>query len=111
MTGTLKLIFTLILLAIVAATGWASLQVPLWQTPRAVVGHPWFVATLVDTYLAFFTFWLWVTYKERSYPARALWLVAIFALGNIAMAGYVLIQLWRLPRGAGVDDLLLRRAR
>lgn len=109
MTGTLKLIFTLILLAIVAATGWASLQVPLWQTPRAVVGHPWFVATLVDTYLAFFTFWLWVAYKERSYPARVLWLVAIFALGNIAMAGYVLIQLWRLPRGAGVDDLLLRR--
>jgi hypothetical protein len=36
--------------------------------------------------------------------------VLIFALGNLAMAGYVLIQLLRLPRGAGVEELLLRRS-
>ncbi|MBL6749634.1 MAG: DUF1475 family protein [Nevskia sp.] len=109
MTTRLKLIFALALCAILAATGWASSQMAFWKTPAAVVGHPWFIATLVDTYLAFFTFWLWVAYKETSNLARAAWLVLIFALGNMAIAGYMLIQLYRLPRGAGVEDLLLRR--
>jgi len=41
----------------------------------------------------------------------AIWLplVLILSLGNIAMASYVLIQLWRLPEGAEIEDLLLRR--
>lgn len=109
MTGTLKIVFTLILLTILSGTTWASLQMPFWETPQAIVTHPWFIATLIDTYLAFFTFWLWVAYKERSNPARLLWLLLIFGLGNIAMAGYALIQLWRLPAGAKVEDFLLRR--
>lgn len=109
MSGRLKLIFTLILICIVCATTWATLQLPFWQTPQSVVTHPWFIATLVDTYLAFFTFWLWVAYKEASVPRAALWLLLIFALGNIAMAAYVLIALWRLPKGAPIEALLLRR--
>lgn len=109
MITTLKIVFSLILLIILAGTGWASLQMPFWETPRALVTQPWFIATLIDTYLAFFTFWLWVAYKERSNVSRALWLLAIFGLGNIAMAGYALIQLWRLPAGAKAEDFLLKR--
>ena len=105
----LKLIFALAFLTIFGATTWASLQMPFWKTPQAVVGHPWFIATLVDTYLAFFTFWVWVAYKESSNLARLLWLLLIFALGNIAIAGYMLLQLLRLPPGAGAAELLLRR--
>jgi hypothetical protein len=30
-------------------------------------------------------------------------------LGNIAIAVYVLIQLFRLPRGSSMEDLLLRK--
>jgi hypothetical protein len=105
----LKLIFVLAFLAIAGATVWASLQVPVWKVPQAVAGHPWFIATLVDTYLAFFTFWVWVAYKESSNLARALWLLLIFGLGNLAIAGYMLLQLFRLPPGARAEDLLLRR--
>lgn len=109
MTRALKLIFSLILLTILGATLWSSAQMPFWETPQSVVGHPWFIATLVDTYLAFFTYWLWVAYKERSNFVRVAWLLGIFALGNIAMAAYALIQLWRLPPNATVEDFLLRR--
>ena len=109
MASRLKPIFVLILLCILAATSWASIQLPVWKTPQSVVGHPWFIATLVDTYLAFFTYWLWVAYKERSNLARLLWLLLIFALGNMAMAAYALIQLLRLPPDATVEDFLLRR--
>ncbi len=107
----LALIFAAILIVILATTSWATLQLPFYQTPRALVLHPWFIATLADTYLAFFTYWLWVAYKSNSWPQRLLWLLLIFALGNIAMAAYALIQLLRLPRDATVEDFLLRRPR
>lgn len=109
MTGRLKIIFTLILLTILSGTIGASLQMPFWQTPQAVVTHPWFIATLIDCYLGFFTFWLWVAYKEASVIRAGIWLVLIFAFGNIAMAIYALIALWRLPAGAPIEALLLRR--
>ncbi len=109
MTGRLKIIFTLILLTILSGTIWASLQMPFWKTPQAVVTHPWFIATLIDCYLGFFTFWLWVVYKEASVIRAGIWLVLIFAFGNIAMATYALITLWRLPAGAPIEAFLLRR--
>jgi len=108
MIPTLRLVFLLFLAAIVGTTSWASTVVALWETPRAVATHPWFIATLVDTYLAFFTFWLWVAYKERSWPARLAWLAGICLLGNIAMAVYLLIKLFRLPADAPIEKLLLR---
>jgi len=75
-----------------------------------VATHPWFIATLFDTYFAFLTFYLWVAYKETRWSLRLAWLVAILLLGNIAMAVYVLLQLFRLPRNAGIEQLLLRRS-
>lgn len=108
MIRILRLVFLVFLAAIVGTTTWASTIVALWETPRAVVTHPWFIATLVDTYLAFFTFWLWVAYKERSWAARAAWLLAICLLGNIAIAFYMLLKLFRLPADAPIEKLLLR---
>jgi len=104
----LRIVFAVVLVAMLAVTGWASSEIALWKTPRAVVGHPWFIATLFDTYLAFLTFWLWVAYKERTWLARLGWLVAILLLGNIAMAIYMLIRLFRLPADAKIERLLLR---
>lgn len=111
MIAILRGVFLGVLVAMLAVTGWASSEVALWKTPREVATHPWFIATLFDTYFAFLTFWLWLAYKERSWPARLAWLVAILLLGNIAMAGYLLIQLFRLPPGATLDDLIRRRER
>jgi uncharacterized membrane protein YczE len=104
----LRVAFILILIAMLGVTTWASNIVALWRTPAEVIGHPWFIATLFDTYFAFITFWLWVAYKERSWISRFLWLIAILVLGNIAMAHYMLIQLFRLPRDTSLEQLLLR---
>ncbi|HEY1726281.1 MAG TPA: DUF1475 family protein [Steroidobacteraceae bacterium] len=104
----LRATFTGVLIAMLCVTGWASALVPLWQTPQALVTHPWFIATLFDCYFAFLTFYLWVAYRERAWSARILWLIAILALGNIAMASYMLRLLWRLPPDAPMARLLLR---
>ncbi len=106
----LRLAFSLVLVAMLAVTSWASSVVALWNMPREVALHPWFIATLFDTYFAFLTFWLWLAWKERPWPRRIGWLVAILLLGNIAMAIYVLIQLFRLPKTATLEHLIARRS-
>jgi hypothetical protein len=49
-----------------------------------------------------------VFYREPSRAGRALCFVASMLLGNIAMALYMLVRLFRLPAGAGPEQLLLR---
>jgi len=105
----LRIAFILVLISMLAVTSWASNIVALWNTPRAVATHPWFIATLFDTYFAFLTFYAWVAYKETSKASRVLWLIAILLLGNIAMAIYMLNQLFRLPANASMEQLLLRK--
>jgi hypothetical protein len=108
MIWTLRLVFLGVLVTMLVVTGWASSVVALWKTPREVVLHPWFIATLFDTYFAFLTFWLWLAWRERTWPRRVLWLVAILLLGNIAMAAYLLAVLFRLPSDAPLSRVLMR---
>lgn len=90
-------------------TSWATLQCPLFAIPREVFTHPWFIATLVDAYWGFATFFIWVCYKQTSPLARIAWFIAIMLLGNIAMAAYCLAELFRTPRHGRVADLLVMR--
>jgi uncharacterized protein DUF1475 len=109
MIWLLRFAFSGVLITMLCVTGWAGAQLPFWQTPQSVVTHPWFIATLFDTYFGFLTFYLWLAYRETGWLARTIWLVAILALGNIAMASYMLLLLWRLPANAGIEQVLLRR--
>lgn len=104
----LRIVFLFILISMLVVTSWASFKVALWDTPRAVATHPWFIATMFDTYYGFLTFYLWLAYKETSAVARVLWFIAIMLLGNIAMSAYLLIQLFKLPSDAKLERLLLR---
>ena len=104
----LRIFFSIVLASMLGVTTWASLQVSVLAIPHAVGAHPWFIATLFDTYWAFFTFFVWLAYKETAWVSRALWFLAIVLLGNIAMATYCLIQLWRVPAEAKLEQVLLR---
>ena len=108
MIWLLRLAFGGVLLSMLCVTSWAQTQVSLWDMPRSLVLHPWFIATLFDTYFAFLTFYAWLAYRETTLLARALWLIAILALGNIAMSVYMLQLLWRLPADASMAQVLLR---
>lgn len=107
----LRLFFTVILISMLAVTGWASTHCALWAIPKDVLHHPWFIATLVDAYWGFLTFYCWVAWKETSWTGRIVWLVAILLLGNIAMALYALVQLFKVPSSAFLEALTTRRVR
>ena len=104
----LRILFSVVLGSMLGVTTWAGLQGSVLAIPHAVSSHPWFIATLFDTYWAFFTFFVWLAYKESAWLARVLWFVAIVLLGNIAMSTYCLIQLWRVPADTKLEQVLLR---
>lgn len=105
----LRALFIVILASMLGVTTWASLHTPLFAIPREVVSHPWFIATLVDAYWAFIAFYVWVAWKEQSAAARGLWFIATIALGNIAMAAYMLRELFHVPATGPLADVFARR--
>lgn len=109
MIVALRILFIAILVVMIVSTTWASLQQNIVEGGRELLRQPWGIMTLADAYFGFLTFFVWVAYKESHAVARVLWFVAIMLLGNIAMSGYVLLQLFRLPATARATDLLLRR--
>ena len=105
MQNFLKFLFALILLAMLAMTTVASLDRGVFQAVGDLWPDLWFKATLMDAYFGFVTFYVWVAYKERRNWARILWFVLIMCFGNIAMATYVLIQLFRMAPGESMETL------
>lgn len=107
----LRLFFGFIFLSLLAYTSFASTQQPVWEWQGLTLGDDrwWTIATLIDAYYAFLTFYAWVLYKERRALPRVLWFVGIMLLGNMAMAAYVLLQVQRLPAEASTADLLTTR--
>lgn len=107
----LRLLFGFIAVSLLAYTSWASVQQPVWEWGglKRAPDRWWTLATLIDAYYGFLTFFVWVFYKERRWMPRAGWFVAIMLLGNMAMATYVLLQLSRLREDQPAADILTVR--
>jgi hypothetical protein len=108
----LKLIFAGIFIWMVGMTSYVSLHKPLWLAGSEFswAGSPWAVATLFDAYFGFVTFFVWVCFKERSLRAKIIWFLLIMGLGNIAMSGYVLLQLFKLKSDEPLSSVLYKTA-
>jgi hypothetical protein len=74
-----------------------------------VIRDPWVIATLFDAYWAFIAFFVWVAWKEQSLAARVLWFLSLVALGNLAIAAYMLRELFRVPAGGSLDPVFRTR--
>ena len=109
MRQALKILFALILLAMIAVTTWASLHESVVPAAVRLWDDPWGRATLFDTYFAFLTFYLWVAYKEPGPARRVAWFLGVMLLGNMAIAAYMLKELARLGDDEPWDTLLTRR--
>jgi len=107
---TLKILFSCILVALLVYNSWAATQQAVWQWGGLTTGPDryWTIATFLDAYLGFITFYVWVVYKESRWWARVFWFVAIMALGNIAMSSYMLLQLLRLRPDQDASAILVR---
>jgi hypothetical protein len=108
MKKQLTLVFSLVLVLMVSVTVWSSLEKSVLEGFRDVFASRWATATLADAYCGFLTFYAWVFYKKPGWGSRIFWFLAVMVFGNIAMASFVLRELWRLRPGEGIEKLLLR---
>ena len=105
----LRLLFAIILAVMTWGTIRASMAQALFDIPPEVLGNPWFQVTLFDAYFAFFTFYVWVAWREQHLGARILWFITMMLWGNFAMATYMLIALFRVPAGGSLTDVFTTR--
>jgi len=105
----LRFLFIAVLASMLWVTSWASLRVSILAIPRDVFTHPWFIATLFDAYFGFLTFYVWQAWKEQSLAARVLWFINVMLLGNLAMAIYVLVELFRIKESSQIAEVISRR--
>lgn len=95
MNRLLQLLFVLILVSMIGVTTWASLDRDIFTAGSELIKDRWFIATLMDAYFGFLTFFVWVAWREVTMTRRLVWFVLIMCLGNIAMSAYVIWQLTR----------------
>ena len=103
MKAVLKLLAAAIFLFMLTVTIRATLAQSLPAAWPAYAASPWAMATLWDAYSGFTLFWIWVAFREKSWPGRIVWLVLIYALGNIATAAYFFIALMQLRSDEPAD--------
>mmetsp|Transcript_11291 Transcript_11291/g.31684 ORF Transcript_11291/g.31684 Transcript_11291/m.31684 type:complete len:103 (+) Transcript_11291:77-385(+) len=76
---------------------------------RQLLSMPWGVVSLVDLYVGFALFSLWIWLREESLLARVAWTAAMLTLGFWAGSLYVLLAALQ-SRGSALALMLGRRA-
>lgn len=109
MIPLLRVVFSVILAVMLWGTLRASLEQALFDIPPEVYGNPWFQVTLFDAYFAFFTFYVWIAWREQSLGARILWFITVILWGNFAMATYMLVALFRIPSTGSLAEVFTTR--
>jgi len=105
----LKILFSLNLLGMLSVTVMATVDQSIFEAVGNIWPNWWFKATLVDAYLGFLTFFVWVAYKERRLRNKVLWFALIMCLGNLAISTYMLLELYKIQVGDTFETLLTRR--
>jgi hypothetical protein len=109
----MKTFLTVVCCAVLAVMLYVTISASLHQdvvsATRQLWPEPWFRATLADAYCGFLFFWLWIAWREQSAAKSILWFILIMTLGNIAMAGYLLMQLRLIRSGEHLGRLFSRK--
>lgn len=85
-------------IAMALAIGYAFIAGDFGREGAVLTAMPWGIVSLVDLYVGFALFSLWVAYRESSRPAAVVWVLLIMVLGNFMTAAYVL---WALQGSGG----------
>ncbi len=58
-----------------------------------LLNNPWGIVSIVDLYVGFVLFAMWIVVRETSWVSRIVWIVALMVLGFFTGALYVLFKL------------------
>ncbi len=61
----------------------------------ALIANPWGLVSLVDLYVGFIIFSLWIGFRETNFLTAALWIFLMMVLGFFTASLYLLVALRR----------------
>lgn len=88
-----KIIAVIGLLAMTGAILYAFVAGDFGTEGAWITSHPWGIVSLVDLYVGFIIFSMWIVYREKSRLAAGVWVALMMVLGNWTAALYVLLAL------------------
>lgn len=110
-----KLIAWLGLLAMIAVLLNGFINGSFSRDGAELMANPWGIVSIVDLYVGFVLFSLWIAFREKKIPASVIWIVLMMVFGFLTGSLYVLIALYRSKGdwlafflGERKDDLLNR---
>lgn len=74
--------------------GWAAYEAPFFGSFGAIIADPWGIVALADLYLGFVLLGLVIALTERSRPVAVVLIAALFVLGNVVGAIWLVVR-WR----------------
>ncbi len=98
MNSIVRVIAVAGVIAMALAIGYALVAGDFGREGAVLTGMPWGIVSLVDLYVGFALFAIWVVYRETSRPVAIVWVILILVLGNLVTAAYVV---WTLHRSGG----------
>jgi len=60
-----------------------------------ILNNPWGIVSLVDLYVGFILFAMWIYFRETNLLKSIIWILALMILGFFTGALYVLITLYK----------------
>jgi drug/metabolite transporter (DMT)-like permease len=66
-----------------------------FEDGKELMNNPWGIVSLVDLYVGFILFSLWIVHREKTLAKKILWVVLMMVLGFFTGALYVLIALYK----------------
>ena len=105
------------LLAMTAALLHGFINGNFSQDGAAILANPWGIVSIVDLYVGFALFSLWIAFREKHPYAAVVWIILMMVLGFFTASVYVLLALYQ-SKGDGLTlflgsrkTALLRQAR
>jgi hypothetical protein len=88
-----KVISFIGILAMTGVIGWAFATGNFTVEGSKLLAMPWGIVSLVDLYVGFTIFSIWIIYREQSWERSIIWVVLMMTLGFFTGSLYLFIAL------------------
>lgn len=81
------------IVAMTAVLFYGFTQGSFFEDGGELMENPWGIVSLVDLYVGFTLFSIWMAFREKNVPILIIWIVAVMILGFFAASVYVFMNL------------------
>lgn len=90
-----KIIAWLGLIAMVAVLGNGFINGDFSSDGAELLTNPWGIVSLVDLYVGFILFSMWIAFREKKIVAAVVWIVLMMVFGFLTASVYILLALYQ----------------